>query len=42
MSEAETNIENCIFCQIVHGQVPETELLYDDTDYAVFRFGIFV
>ena len=38
MSEAEKNIDGCIFCQIGQNEVPETELLYDDIDYAVFRF----
>ena len=37
MSEAETNKEGCVFCQIGQNEVPETELLYDDIDYAVFR-----
>ena len=38
MSEAETNIEGCVFCKIGQNEFPETELLYDDVDYAVFRF----
>ena len=37
MSEAKTNVEGCVFCEIGQGKVPETELLYDDVDYAVFR-----
>ena len=37
MSEAETNIEGCVFCKIGQNEFPETELLYDDVDYAVFR-----
>ena len=40
MSEAETNKEGCVFCQIGRNEVPETELLYDDIDYAVFRFDL--
>ena len=38
MSEAESNIEGCVFCKIGQNEIPETELLYDDVDYAVFRF----
>jgi len=37
MSEPKTNVEGCVFCEIGQGKVPETELLYDDVDYAVFR-----
>ena len=37
MSEAETNVEGCTFCKIGQNKRPETELLYDDTDYVVFR-----
>lgn len=40
MSEAKVNIEDCIFCQIGQNKAPETELLYDDIDYAVFRFVV--
>ena len=29
--------ESCIFCQIVSGQKPETELLYNDEQYICFR-----
>ena len=38
MSEAETNIEGCVFCKIGQNEIPDTELLYHDVDYAVFRF----
>ena len=38
MSEAESNIEGCVFCKIGRNDIPGTELLYDDVDYAVFRF----
>ena len=37
MSEAKTFVDGCVFCEIGQGKVPETELLYDDVDYAVFR-----
>ena len=37
MSEAEKNVDGCVFCEIGQNKVPETELLYDDVDYAVFR-----
>ena len=37
MSEAETNVEGCTFCKIGQNQMPETDLLYDDIDYCVFR-----
>ena len=39
MSEAETNIEGCVFCKIGQNEIPDTELLYHDVDYAVFRFA---
>ena len=38
MSEAKTNVEGCIFCQIGQNEDEETELLYDDIDFAVFRW----
>ena len=38
MSEAETNIEGCVFCKIGQNEIPDKELLYHDVDYAVFRF----
>ena len=38
MSEAESNIEGCVFCKIGQNGIPDMELLYDDVDYAVFRF----
>ena len=37
MSEMETTVKGCIFCKIGQNKRPETELLYDDIDYAVFR-----
>ena len=39
MSEAETNIEGCVFCKIGQNEIPDKELLYHDVDYAVFRFA---
>ena len=37
MSEAKTNVEGCIFCQIGQNECQDTELLYDDIEFAVFR-----